>query len=397
MPGKAQQLRPGRGFGGQVGIVWYNKRRRDAGAGTTTVRSPPPRLLGGGLVRPPPQPKNNLGKGKEDAAREGEEGNGRASDLSASGSAAAAPSVRLSWDDVLCRPVYHTTTSAPTTAAGCAVTSSEAEEEDDGDNNDDIKNNTRHSTGCDPPVDEAQHDERDNASAAPGVVVPRWIWAAKGLKGGGSGTAWSNNNNNNDDRFKKNRTCRTTKSRLRVLGFVPSRYGFTSGGSGDSIRAATQHEDDACQIRKAQTEPSRGVPTQPRTGGSADSVNDDLDFDEPDVRRHKPRKKQRTTLHSALSVAREYFRDLDSRHPLMLDHSASAASDEAGGCASRRGRVVDGRSVRPILASNPIVAREYESHHRACLEVGVSPLVWKHFLQQRRLYHATMYEGILDD
>jgi hypothetical protein len=79
-----------------------------------------------------------------------------------------------------------------------------------------------------------------------------------------------------------------------------------------------------------------------------------------------------------------------------LDDSSSAASNERG-MVPRRGRAVEGRSVRPILESNPIVAREYESHHRACHDVGVSPLVWKHFLQQRRLYHATLYEGILDD
>jgi hypothetical protein len=393
-----QQLRSGRGFGGQVGIVLNTRRRRGGAtsfAGASSLSSSSLRRTatatssagGGRRLVIPPRSVVSEGEGGHEFPSTTHHGAGRDEESSGGGALYASDALlpSLSWDDVLCRLVYNNTSVRPTEAAACAVRSSEAEQEEDDDEGESDRNKIPN--GSSPSaVATTQQKERDESAS--GVAVPHWICSAKGLKSW-SGAARSNGRS-------KNRTYTTARSRLRVLGFL------TSGGDGGDVRGGSipvmTHDGDACRSGESQTERSRTVPSQPSTGASAAPVNGSRTSDETGTGSHEPRKKQRTILHSTLRVAREYFRNLDSHHPLMLDHSSASSKDDEGRVLRQvRSGAVEGRSVRPILESNPIVSREYQSHHQACQEVGVSPLLWKHFLQQRRLYHATMYEGILDD
>jgi hypothetical protein len=388
-----QQLRSGRGFGGQVGIVLNTRRRRggatSAGASSLSfsLRTVTATSSAGGGRRLVIPPRNDVSEGEgghefPSTTHRGREGNSIGGGALLA-SEALPPS--LSWDDVLCRLVYNNTSVRPTEAAAYAVRSSEAEQEEDDDEGESDRNKIPN--GSSPSaVATTQQKERDESAS--GVAIPHWICSARGLKSWSGAARWNGRS--------KNRMYTSTKSRLRLLGFL------TSGGDGGDVRGgsiqAVTHDGGACRSGEARTERSRTVPSQPSNGASAAPVNDNRTLDETGTGSHEPRKKQRTILHSTLRVAREYFRNLDSHHPLMLDHSSGSSNEDAGRVLRQeRSGAVEGRSVRPILESNPIVSREYQSHHQACQEVGVSPLLWKHFLQQRRLYHATMYEGILDD
>jgi hypothetical protein len=102
---------------------------------------------------------------------------------------------------------------------------------------------------------------------------------------------------------------------------------------------------------------------------------------------------QPTSLTSA-SVARNFFRHLDSQHPLVLEHSSTPSFCYI---ASRSGPRAEGRSKRRVLESNRIVSEEYGQYELASQDAGVTPLSWKQFLKQRCLYHGAIYEGMLDD
>lgn len=149
-------------------------------------------------------------------------------------------------------------------------------------------------------------------------------------------------------------------------------------------------------------------PLEASVCSKADTALDELDFfpEEGAQGLHVHRKRRRMAVASfrtppnqptsvtSASVARKFFRHLDSQHPLVLDRSSTPAFCDT---ARWRGACVDGRSARRILENNPIVAQEYRQYEHACREVGVTPLSWKHFLKQRCLYHGAIYEGMLDD
>lgn len=132
-----------------------------------------------------------------------------------------------------------------------------------------------------------------------------------------------------------------------------------------------------------------------------------------------PKTPHQPTSKTSLSMARRFFEQLDSNHPLQMDHSDTAVKALISTSLSTSPARETGRTRRsPRVSREQVCRKEYRHYCEACLVADVKPLTLRIFLSERSTFfdrsrHAytgddqndehglpgerLLYDGLFDD